>query len=140
MTDDRPDYSPTAVDVVLRPEWAAKEGTDKDIRGSAGSTAFAGALDIDYTVPAGKTVYITSISVAAAAIALADAGKHQTVRGSLLIAGSEHFELGGDGGQALAVSKPIVALAGELIRLRVFQYAEHASALFGAWNGYEVTA
>ncbi len=140
MAHGRPDFSPTAVDVVLRPEWAAKEGTDKNFVASGNMAGEGQAVPLSYTVPDGKILYITQYTFVIYALLPADSELNQF--GSLnMLNGTTYVYLaldGGNGGGRFVFSKPAVFLAGEELSTVLSNRTNHGC--YGAFTvqGYEV--
>ena len=139
MTDDRPDFSPTAVDVVLRPEWAAKEGADKEFIVENTALAAGDATQLDYTVPVGKTLVITDVSYHLGATDLANGELNQICRCRIteVIALETKWVEGGNGGGHHALRKPLIFLAGEQFRIGVRNMSNHTCVAGSFAAGYE---
>ncbi len=135
---DRPDGSPTAVDVVLRPEWAAVQAVDKNFYSGGGGLVWGDFLEIPFIVPAGKTLYITHFSVSARADGIADADKNQicvayirNVTLALIL-----YTLGGNGGGSANLTKAIRINSGEQVIFHGTNYAAHDSTVYLSAGGY----
>ena len=137
---DRPDGSPTAVDVVLRPEWAAKVGTDKNLTVQQGNVAPALMASGAYLCPAGKTLYVTQIAYYGAPIDLGvDGEKSHHVFAELLVIGVGWlFFEAHESGNSLPLNKPAVITAGMTLTYRVQNISGHNLNLGIVVNGYEV--
>jgi len=140
MAKGRPDYSPTAVDVVLRPEWAAKQGTDKSFYTYKTDAAAMTGVASTYTVPAGKTLYLVSVSVLSNAYDSADAEKNQMVEADLveLVGATCLWQQGGNGGMHAAFPTPIVLSAGQQLSMTVSNFSNHVSSISITVLGYEI--
>ena len=137
---DRPDWSPTAVDVVLRPEWAALEGTDWE-RGAGGDDkAFEDQVGVTYNVPAGRTLYITHVTFACVANLAVSGDLNQMCYCFLNdnTAATNHLRIGGNGGGSVILSKPVVIPAGHQVGAYIVSYANHAVNMGVSAFGYEV--
>lgn len=118
------------VGVYIQQEWSEVEGSGKTLFGSALSVdPDTEAVLISYTVPSGKTLYITGVSVAV----VGDGG----VVAELFVGSDVVWALGGRCGAASSFNKPIKALAGEQVVLKAIHYAPSSAALFGSVIGYE---
>lgn len=127
---DRPDGSPTAADVVLRPEWAAVEATDKVFWLDTGVLVPTGNAIGEYLVPVVKTLYIVAVSFATYPNLVADAEKNQMGSVRLYDADSagSNVWLGGNGGGYAAMPKPLVYIGGN-----------HFRYVFTNWAGHDLT-
>ncbi len=140
MAKGRPDYTPTAADVVSRPEWAAKEGTDKAFSLPAADVAADGQTTGSYLVPAGKTLYISQLCVFGYATAVANRDLNQNVGGSLweLLPYLIHWTQAGFGGCAFAFPQPIPITAGRTITFSVYNLSNHNQTIGMTVRGYEL--
>lgn len=136
---DRPDYSPTAVDVVLRPEWAAREGTDKSFSASGINLAFGEFADLSYVVPAGKTLVITTITARVDATLAADGDSEQHAEVLLrdVTAATQWINPGVNGGFGLSLNRPIRVPAGHTYKQTIYSRANHNVTLRMDTFGYE---
>ena len=137
---DRPDGSPTAVDVVLRPEWAAVQAKDKVFTFRWVVLAPGVGLYLLYVVPAGKTLYIVEIGEAMYAQDAADAELNQMFSGYIY----EHttqgtlWRMGGNGGAGAVFNKPLVIPAGHQVDFGLTNQSNHHVLADMAAGGYEV--
>ena len=134
------DIQAQSVGVYLQPEWAAKQGIDKNIRGLANDEGWGGSLKVAYTVPEGKTLYITLVTAGGRANEEANGSKIQNIRVVLFNQTTETFvlETAGEGGVVVPLAKPVVVGEEEEINLFAYSYAAHNSNLYGTIMGYEV--
>ena len=134
------DIQAQSVGVYLQPEWAAKQGIDKNIRGLANDEGWGGSLKVAYTVPEGKTLYITLVTAGGRANEEADGSKIQNIRVVLFNQTTETFvlETAGEGGVVVPLAKPVAVAEEEEINLFAYNYAAHHSNLYGTIMGYEV--
>lgn len=140
MASGYPDFEGPKVKVYLTPEWAAKEGTDKNLNGSASAVSFGAGKWIYYAVPAGKTLYVTSVQAGAYADAAADGDSNQICLLSVARGGASIAWGVGNGGVVLPLSKPIVLDAGEVFWLGCHSYANHDVDVVVSAQGYEVSS
>jgi len=126
--------------VYLQPEWTAKEGTDKNLFANIANQAFAAVLDLSYTVPIGKILYVNSISFAINGNLAADAEKNNIGRLYLYDVTNDKSiaVVGGNGGGQLPLLKPIAFSATTEIKLRLYNMAGHNTDLFSCLEGYEI--
>ncbi len=130
--------SAQTVGVYLQPEYAAKTGVDKNFLGIATNQAYGGGGNVNYTVTAGKTLYISSLGFRIGANNAADADKNQIGYALLNIGGSTVCSFGGNGGGGQTLSKPYVATSGQAVILNVTNLANHTCDIVVYANGYEV--
>ena len=134
-----PDYEGDKSGLYLKPEWAAKEGTDKDLYASQILTPGTG-VSITYVVPAGKRLSITQISVSLfAAVVATDGELNQIVRGYVTVDGDYKIDIGGNGGAGMSLNKPAIAIAGQTVVGMVENWSNHNTYGSIAINGYEVS-
>jgi len=127
------------VGVYLQPEWAAKEGEDKNFHSSGNVTADGGSVNVTYTVPTGKTLYIGGLSTAIYAQDIPTDYDHFLYNQcGIAVAGTNIAGIGGLGGTLITFQKPIVANAGEeIIALSVNRSNIACWASVSVW-GYEI--
>ncbi len=135
---DRPDGSPTAVDVVLRPEWAAIEATDLNLSGLDFNLPFNGFATFSYLVPAGKRLYVTHLSSSCLANAAGSGDLNQFCQTQLWIGVAQEVTIGSNGGGLWPLSKPLVLTAGQTLIVYAISFANHAVDVVGGALGYEV--
>ena len=141
MAKGRPDFSPTAVDVVLQPEWAAKEGTDKNFKASKEVTTYGDGAAVTYEVPAGKTLVITQIGGRSRARLQADANNNQMCEVTIYEYDGLGYvaveTVGGNGGAYMALKKPRVFEAGDKVQFGISNWANHDVHTWVNASGYE---
>ncbi len=131
---DLPDFAPLMVDVVLRPEWAAVKATDKLFSGLSANinpdTLYTPTL---YTVPSGKTLYLTGWETG-----LRNATG--TLMGYLLYENAVQILaiLGGNQGAAASFTPPKTLPANAILVIGLIHYAASASKFYFAVRGYEL--
>jgi hypothetical protein len=137
---DYPDFEGDKSGLYLKPEWSAKEATDKTFLAAEGSGlfTFGSQAVVYYDVPADKTLYITQISVFSGAWDAANADKAQHVQGLIGDNGVWGWYAGGDGGCSQAFSNPIVIKGGHEASFVAINYANHACAVALSAKGYEI--
>jgi hypothetical protein len=136
----RPDYSPTAVDVVLRPEWEAYQALDKNFFGQDLNKDFGETTFVDYTVPAGKTLYITEFGCQCRAASKADADNNQICWGFIYDDTTSTFLWisGGSGGITMPFNKPLVIPATHQVSFQCFNGSNHLCDISVSAGGYEI--
>ena len=128
------------VGVYLQPEWAAKEGTDKNFYMGGDNIATATGISLVYTVPVAKTLYITQGSFSIVANLAADRDTNQIGVFYIVNATIPLFlmRMGGNGGGQFILPKPLVVVGGHTINIDVINYANHSVNLALTCLGYEV--
>ncbi len=138
MSTDLPDFYPGAADVVSRPEWAAKQATDKTFLASGTSVAAGNGISIQYTVPAGRKLYLSDGQCSSHATATADADLNQmtdlAAYGPLV---AHLSQAGGNGGVILGWRKPWVATAGQLVTMLANNRSGHTCDMSMRFAGWE---
>lgn len=139
IIDDVPiNFKTQGVGVYLQPEWAAKLGIAKYVVAEEGDVGWAGTCRADYTVPAGKQLYINHMSGYNMAFVEANGGKNQLCMGWLVIAGVSFAVVGGNGGFTISLPTPALATAGQLVRAGIRNYAGHNTSVGISFYGYEI--
>ncbi len=137
---DKPDGQGLTVDLMLRPEWAARVGTDKSFRGVNASADFAEFGVDTYNVPVGKTLYITQVSFMSRAELAASGELNQIVSADIYDNTLLAFlwRQGGNGGGGQVLSKPIVVSGGTSVNFEVYNHANHSCFIEIFVAGYEI--
>jgi len=134
------DLEAQSTGMYLQPEWAAKEGIDKEII----LTVLLLAADYDvyaeYTVPANKKYYICALAFYIAAYDVADRDKNQIGAASLYVVSPTSMPavIGGNGGGALVLPKPAVIGGGQTVRLHLRNHTSHTVKGRAMCWGYEI--
>ncbi len=137
---DRPDGSPTAVDVKSAAAWAAIESNDK-VFVASGVQASGGIEIVAYVVPAGKVVYVEWASLQSEADNLAASGDlNQMVSGLVFAGAATGIRFGGNGGGFALLARPIKAIAGETITGWCQNVSAHQCRVSLVIGGYEADA
>lgn len=137
---DYPDFEGDKSGLFPIAEWAAKEGNEKLIFEDVGAGAF-GALDsVEYLIPASKTLYIVSISIAAYATNAADGDKqaHYRVEIRNVTTAVILDVIGGNGGGMYLFVVPHILEAGDTVRLTVQNRSNFTAGIMGRLHCYEV--
>ena len=137
--NDAPDFSPTAVDVVLRPEWEAVQSNDKDFYGNLLGGVYSDTAWVAYTVAANKDLYITSVQGACVAAAAADADLNQFMAAEIvdLTDAITKFEAAGNGGIVSSFNKPLVIPRGHDVLFKTTIFTNHGCNCSISVQGYE---
>lgn len=138
MARGYPDFEGNKLGLYLIPEWAAKEGNDI-LRGADGNNKATGtSINVAYTVTAGKKLYITQLGMFSYATLAADRDKDQICVLQLFIAAIGYPVIGSSGGGFWNLPKPMVALAGQVVNLFGFNFANHNCNMGINWAGFEI--
>ncbi len=130
---DLPDYYAGGADVVLRPNWAAEEGTDINLFGSWLATGpNIDRILITQAIAAGKTLYITDYGVTLSL----EAGY---VIGWLVLASTGGIIGHGGGGSGWwnALGKQLPVEGPDTVTLHALHFAAGNDNLNGTIMGYE---
>ena len=138
MAHGYPDYEGEKSGLYLKPEWAAKEGTDKNMSATAAAQAPGGFSQLSYTVPNGRTLYVTQFNAAIYAAVVGDAELNQMCLVSLWIGASQRYQLGANGGGLWVLSKPLTVTETKVLNLFCHNSSAHTCHLYGGMGGYEV--
>jgi len=141
MAHGYPDFEGDKSGLYLKPEWAAKEGTDKSFYANRIAATFGQAPPAAfYLVPVGKTLYLNGLSFGVRANLVADADNNQM--GSAYIidttTGDIYGYVGGNGGGCVVFPKPIVIPGGDVVAYPVVCQANHACDIDVTCWGYEI--
>lgn len=140
MAKGYPDFEGDKSGVYLRPEWAAKEGTDKNFYGEALNVLSDVQVSMSYLVPSGKTLYMLSYSVVLYAQTRTEGDLNQMVVGTIW--GSDIAEarvyIGGNGGASINFPKPLVLSAGVTVYFYLRNVSAHTAGVGLVAMGYEV--
>ena len=137
---DLPNGYITGARLWLQPEWAAREGNDKSFYLEAGNKGWAECEVLYYEVPAGKTLYINSMTFMVVSYEPANADKDQM---GLMFCedsttGLRRIYQGGNGGGASSFPTPIVIPAGHKVAFAVCNRANHSCEIRLVAIGYEI--
>lgn len=127
------------VGVYLQPEWAAKEGVDKNFDYYA-LLASGGNASSTYTVPAGKTLYIVTTSIVAFPDDLANASTRCPCFAQFRddTDGVDLFHIGGEGGGAASFTKAIAFPAEHDFKVTVINVSGFTLKQYLTILGYEI--
>jgi hypothetical protein len=129
-----------AVAIMYGGEWGAKQGTNKSVVVVGSSLTYGAAYYANYTVTAGKTLFVNSLGFFAAAAAAADGDKPQ--HAVVYLFNWTHTVImgiiGGSGGGAITYPSPLTFPAGEVVRIELDGYANHTMVGYAGWQGWEM--
>lgn len=128
------DIEAQSVGVYLQPDWSALQDDDKNITGfELNKAAGSEHKIIDYTVPAGKTLYVTLIGGAMQSPdGYVDFYLYDEDDAAILALG------GGAGGGCVPLTKPVKVPAGHDAELYVGHVGTGNKTLYAMIGGYEV--
>lgn len=128
------------VGVYLQPEWAAKEDLDKSVRAYGTNKGFEASAATSYNVPAGKTLYIVSVSFIQHVNTATDYDHHLWGEVHLIddTSGVTLYKIPGHGGGNLILPKPAVIPAEHTFQLYIINYSNVNCYLDGVALGYEI--
>jgi len=127
------------VGVYLQPEWAVKEGQDKNFAYYSTDKASGEHASGSYQVPSGKTLFITSIQVNIFAYNVADRDLAQHFFAEAYTdSGNFKVQFGGDGGAVLDFSRSLRVDAGDYVNFRAYNYSNHNCNIGISAQGYEI--
>jgi len=135
-----PDFEGGKRRVYLTADWAAEVGIDKSFDAWNVAAASLALATIDYTVPAGKTLYIEQAMAQSRAVVAADRELNQIVHLEVydVTAGVYYTELGGNGGCVTHYPVPIKIIAGHRVLISVINGSNHNCQIIVVAHGYEV--
>ncbi|GAI34089.1 unnamed protein product [marine sediment metagenome] len=123
--------------VYLQPEWATKEGQDKNFYFHKDDATTGIWATGSYRAPVGKTLYITSIQAGSRARFPADRDLPQHLTGYVYTSDfNVHF--GGNGGAVLNFTNPLRVDAEVLVVFYVYNQSNHECAISLTAQGYEI--
>jgi len=127
------------IGLMLQSAWAASLGTDKEFDSLDLNQPWLGSTTFTYTVPAGKTLFLTGFDTQLRHTKAEEAASPLYFISYLYndTAGITHCRSGGVGGQELQFTKPIVIPAGEdMVGIAYNATRAHANISIHA-SGYE---
>jgi len=140
MARGYPDFQGDKKGLSEEPEWAAFEGVDRNFSFITVNLDFEDDDTSDYVVPAGSTLYITSLTFAVYATleGHADNNQHAEVCLQNHTTFATYVSLGGNGGGSINLSKPVVFPGGDTFRIYIESKANHVIRVWATAHGYEV--
>jgi len=128
------------VGIYLQPDWNALAGTDKNFNALTAALGTGLYTSAEYSVPEGKTLYITHI--AGWCYGSSDVNRDKIVIMGISIydetAGAYVFASGGNGGCVANLSKPIVIPAEHNVWLMCWNFSAHPGDVRVSAGGYEI--
>ena len=120
--------------------WAAKEGTDKNWRVALSAATTGTYTSYTYTVPPGKTLYITQVVYSVNASLAADRDLNQFGEIYLIddTTTTTILQHGGNGGGAISLPKPITIPENHDLIMRIRNCANHYCDLAMTINGFQL--
>ena len=128
------DIEAQSVGVYLQPDWQVKAGTDKNIYASASLADATWTKVLDYTVPTGKTFYLTQWGFMVSGATGMNAYLYYThvTTDAELACGGGYF------GGMQSFTKPIAIVAGDKIRMKLIQFSGGTLGVGCSIGGYEI--
>lgn len=120
--------------------WAALQGNDKGFRASTANAARGDDATVEYTVPAGKTLYLITFGGASYAVDAADADKQHAVEGYIYNDTTSTYlaHIGGNLGFGISFGIPLVVPENELVKVRLFNRASFNCNIRVRALGFEI--
>ncbi len=140
MVRGYPDYYGGKSDISSRAEWSVKDGTYKEFEVNAGALIKRYYEILHYTVPTGKTLYITQYSLAAWSTYATDAELNQMVELIIYDDTLDEYRVnhGGNGGCGLALPEPLIFPQNHVMELSILNCSNHYMDARLVAIGYEV--
>lgn len=132
------DITAQTVGIYLIPDWATKEGNSKVLHGGNIDVVRGSGATVNYTVPAGKTLYVNYLVAANWAYHSADGDSNQMCIALLAIDGAVKVYIGGNGGVGVPLTTPFRVDAGEELGATVQNWANHNTCVDVTVMGYEI--
>lgn len=137
------DFKAQSVGMYPQSEWAAKEGTDKELLFEKGDLAAGAQASASYHVPAGKTLYITCFGCYVHATEATDRDTNHIVNCLIydfVPPATYQYKgvIGGNGGCGLSLTKPVVIDAAHYLELMVRNGSNHEVAARAFAGGFEL--
>jgi len=134
------DIKAQSVAIKSQGEWSPQAGQQKYVTFAFTSLASGTESYSAYTVPAGKTLYVTHMGYTVFASAATDRDYIQTswARIQNATAATDLAYIGGNGGNGLSFPTPLKVNAGSSIRIYVGNGATRNVHGWGSWGGYEI--
>jgi hypothetical protein len=128
-----------SVAVKSQGEWAPQAEQQKYVSAYGGNIPYGSNVYVDYTVPSGKTLYITHVS-----FAIYSSGVDTTTvqAGELRLwnytTATRLVYIGGNCGNGLSFPTPIKIPSGQTVRLTGLNMVNHNCDILICWGGYEL--
>ena len=132
---DVPDGQGLNYGLLMAAEWAAREADDKDLVGAANVAATWEDTILTYTVPAGKTLYITAWGCYIRVLNTAVIGRLRKTVGAVI---TNHGLSGGMGGFSVVLNKPVVYGAGDVLSILAWNLTAAGASIWAFATGYEL--
>ena len=138
MPSGYPDFEGNKSGLYLKGSWSEQGGLRKILSGVKVNAAFQENAFILYTVPAGKTLHITTLSAYCVASAVADADNNQicTLEVFTPLASDRQILAGLNGGGVFPLEQEIRVNEGDDFLELVYSYCNHTVNLACTARGY----
>ena len=132
-------FNDQTVGVLLQPEWAVKEGVDKNFSYYGVDKATADYATGSYLVPVGKTLFLNSLQTYCNAFNAADRDKPQHFLAEAYTdSGNFKVQFGGDGGKVLDLTRTLRIDAGDIVNFYIYNRSNHNCNIGIGAQGYEI--
>ena len=137
---DYPDFEGPKSGLYDIPHWAAKEATDKNLYGSETNADPLDFALIEYTIPEGKTLYISQLGCSQGAYAQASRDLNQMIYVKVHDTTDDEvlFIAGGNGGAVISFAKPISVAAEHDLQITAVNITNHNTNITVSAGGYEI--
>lgn len=125
--------------IYLQPEWASLQQLDMNFNYPGVNVATGGNANGAYVVPAGRTLFITSIQAYIYGFAAGDRNSNQFFVGEAYTdSGSFTVQFGGNGGAILDFTKSLRVDALDTVNFYIRNYANHNVNMGISIQGYQI--
>lgn len=140
MAHGYPDFEGEKSGLYLIPEWTTVENTDKNFHTYGQNKTAGEGINISYTIPAGKTLYITWASGGIISQNQADYDHFMRMWGYIDddTLSVRYVDLVGESGIHLPFPKPIVIPSGHDLFAALYNWSDINAILLLTVVGYEV--
>jgi len=134
------DIKAQSVAIKIQAEWSVQAGQHKFFRNTGSNVATGIGCEWTYTVPTGKTFYITHFGGSIYGTAAADRDKDQIcyMRVKNDTTTTTLAEVGGHGGGGMVLPTPIKIPAGQTVSYGLWNFSNHNCEIFFTLGGYEL--
>lgn len=123
LGDVEMEFNAQAIGVKIEAEWEAHQGNDKVVEFNLANIYDGDENNDTYTVPTGKTFYMTWLTAAWYNDSSADRPNTCIGYMNIEVSGTDYIYHGGNGGAGMTFPTPIPFAAGEVIEHRIYNYS-----------------
>jgi len=134
------DVSAQTVAVKTQGEWSPQQGLQKYLTNVVSGLTSGAEAYTSYTVPTGKTLYVTHMGFTIWGVASAERDSNQ-IGWSRIQNATTSIDLayiGGNGGHGIAFPTPLKIPADEVCRIYIGNGSDHDVYGWYSWGGYEI--